>query len=206
MLLGGRFAAHFCVRLETPLFYRVTTMASTRRAYLAWAIVCLVWGTTYFAIRISLESIPPLLMAAMRWIAAGSILILTLKLRGEALPRPHAWPVLAVLGVLLLGFGNGAVVWAEQTVPSGLTAVLVATVPFWMVGLDALDDGGEPITLRRAIGLTLGFAGILVLVWPEIEIGKAGRSLGFTVGVISSQIACIGWALGSYYARHRGRS
>jgi drug/metabolite transporter (DMT)-like permease len=181
-------------------------MASTRRAYLAWAIVCLVWGTTYLAIRISLESIPPLLMAAMRWISAGSILILTLKLRGEALPRPHTWPALALLGVLLLGFGNGAVVWAEQTVPSGLTAVLVATVPFWMVGLDALDDGGEPITLRRAIGLTLGFAGILVLVWPAIEIGQAGLSLGFTAGVISSQIACIGWALGSCYARRRGRS
>jgi drug/metabolite transporter (DMT)-like permease len=181
-------------------------MASTNRAYLAWAVVCLVWGTTYFAIRISLESMPPLLMAAMRWISAGSILILTLKLRGEALPRPHAWPALALLGVLLLGFGNGAVVWAEQTVPSGLTAVLVATVPFWMVGLDALDDGGERITFRRALGLTLGFAGILVLVWPAIEIGQAGRSLGFTAGVIASQIACIGWALGSCYARHRGRS
>jgi drug/metabolite transporter (DMT)-like permease len=181
-------------------------MASTRRAYLAWVIVCLVWGTTYLAIRISLESIPPLLMAAMRWIAAGSILIVLLKLHGEPLPRPRAWPALAVLGILLLGFGNGAVVWAEQTVPSGLTAVLVATVPFWMVAFDAVGRGGEPITVRRALGLVLGFAGIVVLVWPEIRVGGAGQRLGFTVGVISSQIACVGWAIGSSYARHRGRT
>jgi drug/metabolite transporter (DMT)-like permease len=179
-------------------------MTSTRRAYLAWVIVCLVWGTTYLAIRITLESMPPLLMAAMRWIAAGSILIATLKLRGEALPDVRAWPALALLGILLLGFGNGAVVWAEQTVPSGLTAVLVATVPFWMVGIEAMMREGEPITLRRTIGLVVGFSGIVVLVWPELRVGDAGR--GFVAGVVSSQVAGVGWAIGSSYARHRGRN
>ena len=90
-----------------------------------------------------------MLMAAMRWIAAGTILITWLKLRGERLPGPSAWPALTVLGILLLGFGNGAVVWAEQTVPSGLTAVLVATVPFWMVGIEALARSVRSARLRE---------------------------------------------------------
>jgi drug/metabolite transporter (DMT)-like permease len=165
--------------------------------------VCLIWGTTYLAIRISLETIPPLLMAAIRWIVAGGLLSIVLKLRGERLPGPRAWPSLALLGVLLLGFGNGAVVWAEQTVPSGLTAVLVATSPFWMVGIDALMAEGERITVRRLLGLVIGFGGIVMLVWPEIRMGESGRA--FLGGVIAAQIACVGWAIGSSYARHRGR-
>jgi drug/metabolite transporter (DMT)-like permease len=142
-------------------------------------------------------------MAAFRWIVAGGLLIGLLTLRGERLPARREWPSLAVLGILLLGFGNGAVVWAEQTVPSGLTAVLVATSPFWMVGMDALMADGEALTLRRALGLIVGFGGIVMLVWPEIRLdGSGGAFLG---GVIAAQIACIGWAIGSSYARKRGR-
>jgi drug/metabolite transporter (DMT)-like permease len=177
--------------------------ARTRRAYLAWVAVCLIWGTTYLGIRIALETIPPLLMAAIRWIVAGGLLIIVLKLRGVRMPQRREWPALAVLGILLLGFGNGAVVWAEQTVPSGLTAVLVATSPFWMVGIDALMPDGERLTLRRTLGLILGFCGIVMLVWPEIRIGEGGRT--FLGGVISAQVACLGWAVGSSYARRRGR-
>ena len=177
---------------------------STRRAYLAWIAVCLIWGTTYLAIRISLETIPPLLMAAIRWIVAGTVLMAMLKIRGERLPGPRAWPSLALLGVLLLVFGNGAVVWAEQTVPSGLTAVLVATSPFWMVGIDALMPHGARLTIRHVAGLLIGFSGIVTLVWPEIRTSDAsGRA--FLGGVIAVQIACVGWAAGSSYARHRGR-
>jgi drug/metabolite transporter (DMT)-like permease len=165
--------------------------------------VCLIWGTTYLAIRIALETIPPLLMAAIRWIIAGGLLIAVLKLRGERMPERREWPVLTLLGILLLGFGNGAVVWAEQTVPSGLTAVLVATSPFWMVGIDATMAGGERLTLRRVLGLAVGFCGIVMLVWPEIRVGEGGRA--FLGGVIATQIACVGWAVGSSYARKRGR-
>jgi drug/metabolite transporter (DMT)-like permease len=188
-------------------------MSSTRRAYIAWAVVCVVWGTTYLAIRIALETIPPMLMAAMRWIAAGSTLIIALKIRGERLPGPRAWPALTLLGILLLGFGNGAVVWAEQTIASGLTAVLVATVPFWMVGVEAFAgrasgpghrSGSERLTLRRASGLIVGFIGIVVLVWPELRVGESRR--GFLTGLVSTQIAGLGWAIGSSYARRRGRA
>ena len=174
-----------------------------RRAYLAWIAVCLIWGTTYLAIRIALESIPPLIMAAVRWIVAGGLLILILRLRGERMPDRREWPALTLLGILLLGFGNGGVVWAEQTVPSGLTAVLVATSPFWMVGIDAMMAGGERLTVRRTVGLIVGFSGIVLLVWPEIRMGEGGRA--FLGGVIAAQIACVGWAVGSSYARKRGR-
>jgi drug/metabolite transporter (DMT)-like permease len=142
-------------------------------------------------------------MAAVRWIAAGTLLIVVLTVRGEKLPHRREWPALTILGILLLGFGNGAVVWAEQTVPSGLTAVLVAMSPFWMVGIDATFAGGEALTLRRVIGLLVGFGGIVMLVWPEIELGPSGHA--FLGGVVSTQIACAGWAVGSSYARRRGR-
>src|SRR5207247_212053 len=92
--------------------------------------------------------------------------------RRETLPAPRAWPSLALLGLLMIGFGNGGVVWAEQTVASGLTAVLVATSPFWMVGVDALMPPRVPLTARRVAGLGVGFLGIVMLVWPEIQWGS----------------------------------
>ena len=176
---------------------------SKRRAYLAWAVLCLVWGTTYLAIRIAIDSIPPLLMAGVRWTAAGGALITWFLIRGER-PRKGHWWSLAAQGILLIGVGNGGVVWAEQTVPSGLTAVLVATSPFWMVGIDALMPDGERLTIRRVAGLAIGFGGIVMLVWPEIRVGDSGRA--FLGGVVAAQIACVGWAVGSSYARRRGRS
>jgi drug/metabolite transporter (DMT)-like permease len=184
-------------------------MSPARRAYAAFITTCIVWGTTYLAIRIALETIPPMLMASARWIVAGTVLIAVLAARGERLPAPREWPTLTVLGILLLGFGNGAVVWAELTVPSGLTAVLVATVPFWMVGIDALANRAaptiarHPLTARQVTGLVVGFSGIVLLVWPELNVSEAR---GFLTGVIATQIACVGWALGSTYAKRRART
>jgi len=171
------------------------------RAYIAWIMVCLIWGTTYLAMRICLETIPPLLMGGLRYVAAGILLTTLLAMRGEPLPRPSAWPSLAILGFFMLGFGNGGVVWAEQTVPSGLTAVLVATSPFWMVGIDALVPPRVSLTGRRVLGLVVGFCGIVMLVWPEIQLGGGRR---FLAGVVSVQLACVGWAIGSAYSRRRG--
>jgi drug/metabolite transporter (DMT)-like permease len=180
------------------------SLKAPRRAYAAWVTVCLVWGTTYLAIRIALESIPPLLMAGFRWVAAGAALLAALRLRGERLPPLRTWGTLVVLGILLLGFGNGGVVWAEQTVPSGLTAVLVAASPFWMVGAEALMPDGERLTVVRFAGLLVGFGGIVALVWPSLAPGPAGHA--FLVGVASTQIACLGWALGSTYAKRHARA
>jgi len=175
----------------------------TRKAYFAWAFVCLVWGTTYLGIRIALETIPPLLMGGLRYLASGAVMILILAARGERLPGPRAWPALMLLGLLMLGFGNGGVVWAEQTVPSGLTAVLVAMSPFWMVGIDALTPHGQRLTVRRVVGLVIGLSGIVMLVWPEIRLDNSRAFMG---GVAAAQIACLGWALGSIFARRRGHT
>jgi len=171
------------------------------RAYLAWVFVCFVWGTTYLAIRICLETVPPLMMGGLRFLIAGGLLMAALAVGGTSLPRRPAWPSLALLGALMLGCGNGGVVWAEQTVPSGLTAVLVAMSPFWMVGVDAVAHPRVPLTPRRVVGLVIGFAGIVLLVWPQIAVTGGNR---FLTGVAASQIACIGWALGSAYSRRRG--
>jgi drug/metabolite transporter (DMT)-like permease len=170
-------------------------------AYVAWITVCLVWGTTYLAIRIALETIPPFLMASFRWLLAGSLLMTALAFRGERLPRARDWTSLGVLGILLIGVGNGGVVWAEQTVPSGMAALLVAGVPFWMVGVERLRADGAPMTPRRLIGLLVGFAGIVLLVWPEVRMGPGGGA--FLSGVLATQIACLGWAIGSSYSRRR---
>jgi drug/metabolite transporter (DMT)-like permease len=108
-----------------------------------------------------------------------------------------------VLGVLMIGVGNGGVVWAEQTLPSGLTAVLVAAIPFWMVGVERFAGDTTPLTPMRLGGLVVGFLGIVMLVWPELELGEGW---GFVLGVLATQFACLGWALGSSYARRRGAS
>jgi drug/metabolite transporter (DMT)-like permease len=176
------------------------TPAVMRRAWLAWATVCLVWGTTYIAIKIALESIPPFLMGGMRYVVAGLMLAGILRARGRALPAPAMWGTLAVLGFFMLLLGNGGVVWGEQFVPSGLTAVVISTNPFWMLGVDALFRGGKQIHARQWCGLLVGFAGIVLLVWPDITAGgSTGR--GFLMGVIALQIACAGWAVGSIYTR-----
>jgi drug/metabolite transporter (DMT)-like permease len=179
-----------------------SSSAAKTKAYGAWVTVCIIWGTTYLGMRIALETIPPLLMGGIRYIIAGALMAAILKARGVPLPGPRAWPSLIVLGLLLIGLGNGGVVWAEQTVASGLTAVLVATSPFWMVGIDAVTPRGAPVTWRKAAGLLVGFCGILLLVWPEIHVGESGRR--FLEGVVAVQIACIGWAIGSVYSRRRG--
>jgi drug/metabolite transporter (DMT)-like permease len=170
------------------------------RAYLAWAAVCVIWGTTYLGIRVALETIPPFLMGGLRWTAAGTLLISILTLRRERLPALQSWPSLAVLGILLIGFGNGGVVWAEQSVPSGLTAVLVSATPFWMVGIERFMPQGEKLTFRHVVGLVIGFGGIVMLVWPELSLGN---SPGFLGGVLATQLGCAGWAVGSVYARRR---
>jgi drug/metabolite transporter (DMT)-like permease len=139
-------------------------------------------------------------MSGLRWTAAGGLILVGLRIRGHR-PAPSAsWKELAMLGFLMVGLGNGGVVWAEQTLPSGLTAVIVATAPFWMVGLEALAPGGEALTTRRLVGLLIGFAGIVFLVGPEI---RFSGDTGFLGGVIAAQIACAGWALGSVFIRRR---
>ena len=169
-------------------------------AWGAWVFVCVVWGTTYLAIRICLETLPPALMGALRWLPAGTLLACSLWFRRAPWPHVRQWPGLALTALLLIGLGNGGVIWAEQFVPSGLTAVVVATVPFWMVAVEAAMPGGERLTGQTIAGLVVGFSGIVMLVWPELRQG-GGHATRFAWGIAALQVACVGWALGSTYSR-----
>jgi drug/metabolite transporter (DMT)-like permease len=175
-----------------------------RTAYAAWLIVCVVWGTTYLGIRIALETIPPALIGGIRYTIAGSVLAAIMLARGERLPARAHWGGLALLGFLMVVLGNGGVIWAEQWVPSGIAAVIVASTPFWSNGIESLLPGGDRLTSRTVAGLILGFAGILLLVWPDLTVGgAAGRR--FLFGVLAIQMASIGWSIGSIYSRRHAR-
>ena len=173
-----------------------------RLAYAAWIAVCLIWGTTYLAIRVALESIPPALVGGIRFTVAGAVLAAVLAARGERLPAPRNWTGLAVIGLLLIAIGNGSVVVAEQWVPSGLAAVVIATTPFWMATIEALIPGGERFSRRTLVGMCIGFAGIVLLLWPDLT---AGGDLGrqFLLGLLALQFAEIGWAAGTSYSKRR---
>jgi drug/metabolite transporter (DMT)-like permease len=181
------------------------TPAVRRNAWIAWAAVCLIWGTTYLAIKIALETIPPFLMGGIRYLIGGAILAVWLVARGQALPPPREWGRLAMLGFLMIALGNGGVVWAEQYLASGLTAVVIATSPFWMVAVDSWLPGADRLSARQWGGLFIGFLGIVMLVWPDISLGGVtGR--GVVLGVLSVQVACIGWAIASAYTRRHSMS
>lgn len=169
-------------------------------AYLAFFTVCIIWGTTYLGIRIALETVPVLLVAGLRWSAAGLIMSCWMLATGRGLPKPRFWGPLALLGLLMNVVGNGFVVYAEQFVASGLTAVLIATTPFWSALTERLLPNGERFTNRSLLGLVVGFSGIVVLVWPEMTTGGAGGRQ-FVIGVIAIQLACVGWVIGTSYAK-----
>jgi len=179
------------------------TTSDRRLAYAAWGAICVIWGTTYLAIRICLETIPPALVGGLRFVTAAAVLTAALPVAGARLPPRTLWPELAVLGVLLLGVGNGSVIVAEQWVPSGITAVIAGTMPFWMVGVESLLPGSERLGRRHFAGLALGFAGILLLVWPDIR-SPDMTGHRFLLGVAALQLGCIGWVLGSIYSKRRG--
>jgi drug/metabolite transporter (DMT)-like permease len=163
-------------------------------AWLAWATICVVWGTTYLRSAAPRPCLSSWWLA--RWMAAGVVLALVAMATGRRMPPPRTWASLALLGFLMNVVGNGFVVWAEQYVASGLTAVVVASVPVWSVSIEARLPGGERLRWPTVVGLIVGFVGIVILVFPKISMGSTeGRAvLG---GVIALQVACLGWALGT---------
>ncbi|MGA7615164.1 MAG: EamA family transporter [Thermoanaerobaculia bacterium] len=174
-------------------------------AYVAFGVVCTVWGTTYLAIRVAIETLPTFLFPGLRFTIAGVILLAICLARGEKLPpRMSDWANLALIGVLMVGAGNVAVVWAEHWVTSGFAALLVATSPFWMATLEALRPTGERLTRRKTTGLLLGFAGVLILVAPSI-LPSSFRPM-FLLGVIVLQLGTIGWDIGSIRSKYHAIS
>jgi drug/metabolite transporter (DMT)-like permease len=163
----------------------------------AFLAVYIIWGSTYFAIAVAIESLPPLLMAAARFLVAGAILFAWASWRGAARPTLREWRSAAIVGTLLLLGGNGAVVLAETRVASGAVALLVATVPLWMVLLAWIWKGGGRPDWRVWAGIGLGLTGILVLVGPDaLGAGKVDA-----LGAVTVLGGALAWATGSIYSR-----
>jgi len=165
----------------------------------AFAVVYVIWGSTYFAIRVAVQSIPPFLMAGLRHLTVGvAFYPLFRRLSGEK-PTGLQWRTTAITGCLLLFLGNGTVSWAERIVPSGITALLVATVSLWMVLIDWLRPGGRRPAPRVIAGFVLGFAGMILLVGPK-HLGGSERVN--PVGTLALILASLAWAAGSIYSKH----
>jgi drug/metabolite transporter (DMT)-like permease len=167
----------------------------------AFAAVYIVWGSTYLAIRIAIESFPPLLLAGCRHLLAGLILYPIVRWKTGVRPTAAHWRAAVVTGILLLCLGNGGVCWAEQKVPSGVTALLVATVSLWLVIVDWLRPGGTRPVPRVVAGLVMGFAGLVLLVGPAHLGGSKRVNL---VGAVVLLLASFFWACGSLYSKHGG--
>ncbi len=162
----------------------------------AFAAVYVFWGSTYLAIRFTLETIPPFLFAGVRFLVAGALLYAWAARRA---PRPRAvhWRSALIVGGFLLLGGNGGVVWAQQRVPSGLAALLVATEPLWIV-IIATAMGRERLSATGTVGLIMGFGGVALLVGPQrFAAGEPVELLGALVIVLAALL----WAIGSLYSR-----
>jgi drug/metabolite transporter (DMT)-like permease len=163
----------------------------------AFAAVYVLWGSTYLAIRFGVETIPPFLMAGTRHLTAGVLLYLWVRLRGGARPDWRHWRTATVIGAMMLLGGNGLVTWAERRVPSGLAALIVASVPLWMALLDGIHKRMRP-RLPVVAGLIIGLAGLLVLVAPGNLAGKGRVDL---LGAGALLLAALSWTAGSLYSR-----
>jgi drug/metabolite transporter (DMT)-like permease len=162
---------------------------------LALGAVYLIWGSTYLAIRFAIETMPPFLMAAGRYLTAGALLYGWARFRGAPRPSLLHWRSAVMVGAFLLLGGNGGVVWAEQRVDSGLAALLISTEPLWIVLLFWLRSGRERLHPRTLFGLALGFMGVLLLVRPGSS--NSIDLLGAAVLVLAS----LSWASGSLYGQ-----
>jgi len=189
-------------RPPTPT--RATPAPPFRKSHIlaAFAAVYLVWGSTYLAIRYAVETIPPFLMGGTRFLASGLVLYAWARWRGAPRPSGAQWRDATITGVLMLCLGNGAVAWAEQRVPSGLAAVLVAVVPLWMVVLDWVRPHGVRPRPFVVLGVFVGLAGLVVLVGPGTMSGTGTIDFTAAVVLVGGSLA---WAGGSVYNRHGAR-
>lgn len=192
--LGAREAEHV-----DQSFGSGHRQATASLIVLAFGAVYFIWGSTYLAIRIALESFPPLLLAGGRHLLFGMTFYFILRWKSDVRPKAAHWRTAIITGCLLLFIGNGGVCVAEGTVPSGVAALLVATVTLWIVLIDWLRPGGARPVPRVVAGIVLGFAGLVLLVGPA-HFGDSGRvdPKGSAILVVSS----LAWAFGSMYAKH----
>lgn len=170
----------------------------------AFTIVYIVWGSTYFFIKLAIVSFPPLLMGAFRFSVAGALLLLWCALRGEKIFDAKQIKHAAISGVLLLFIGNGAVIWTEQYLPSSLVAVLVSAAPIWFVVLDKPNWGENFSSKTTLTGLLIGFCGVVLLFSGQLSknLGSAGSSPVKLIWLLIIVAGSVAWAGGSLYSKH----
>lgn len=182
--------------LTAPRDLPVARVAPRGRGLAAFAAIYLIWGSTYLAIRFGVETIPPYLMTAVRCLAAGGGLLAWAAWRGEPRPSGRAWGAALFVGTLLFVVGQGVLSWAETRVPSGAAALLIATIPVWMVLLAWLRSGSQAPTPRVWAGIAAGIGGAFLLLGP----GAGGGGLDPLAGG-AILLAALSWAVGSLWAR-----
>jgi len=177
--------------------------ASPILVLVAFATVYIVWGSTYFFIQMAIQGIPPLLMGAMRFFTAGSLLLIWCAIKGEKLFNSNSIVTTAVTGILLLCGGNGAVIWAEQKLPSAMVAILVSAAPIWFVLLDKQSWGVNFKSKSTIAGLIVGFAGVILLFGEQLgPIFSGGSVVSKLSGMLLLILGSISWSYGSLYAKH----
>lgn len=175
-----------------------TEKQNTLKIALAFAAIYVIWGTTYLAIRLAVETIPPFFMAGTRFIIAGVITFAFLRARGVSVPRRLHWRSAAIIGAFMIVGGNGLVTWSEQQVPSGIAALVVATVPLWITLFGWLIYREGKPGKQIVLGLALGFIGVGLLIGPDQLLGTA--TFGWT-SLLVLMLAPILWSFGSLYSR-----
>ena len=167
--------------------------ATQWKAYTALACVCFFWGTTYLGIRMALESFPPAMLVAVRFLISGGILTGYALPRGLPLPRGRELWRTGWIGFLILGIGNGSLAYTEQLIPSGLASLFIALSPLWMVGIEATIPGGVKLHGPTIVGMLVGFAGTALLFAPGVATSQTKMLAGFAI----SQMGVAAWCFGS---------
>lgn len=171
--------------------------ATRSRLVAAFAAVYVLWGSTYVAIKFAVETLPPFTMAGVRFVTAGLLLLGWTRLRGAGRATARQWRNAAIAGAFLMMASNGLVCWAERRVDSSLAALLVATVPLWMMVLDWARPGGRAPAGLTVLGVLTGLSGVAILVWPT----DAGVHADVP-GVLALLTATVCWSTGSLFSRH----
>ena len=169
------------------------------KIWLALLALYIVWGSTYLGIKIAIETMPPFFHASIRFLISGIILVAWQRSAGHPLPTRKQWFSTAIIGTLLLLGGNGLVAWAEQVIPSGVAALIIGSVPMFLVVAEAIRPNGVKPNWQAIVGLLIGFVGIFILVGPAEISGSSTKLNPF--GVIALLSACLFWATGSIYSK-----
>jgi drug/metabolite transporter (DMT)-like permease len=177
--------------------------ASPLMVIIAFATVYIVWGSTYFFIKMAVDGFPPLLLGALRFLTAGGLLLTWCKIKGEQIFIKRNIIHAAVTGFLLLVIGNGAVIWVEQTLPSAMVAIMVSSAPIWFVLFDKQNWRVNFKSTSTIVGLVIGFAGVVLLFSEQIR-GMFDSSAGLAKlpGMLLLLIGAMSWASGSLYSKY----